>query len=62
MAQLQAAAQEREAASEQEVARLRKANQVLEAHLEMLRSGLEAEQTPSKQVKLQFDFCCCGCR
>ena len=56
VAQLQAAAQEREAASEHEVARLRKANQVLEAHLEMLRSNLEAEAPASEQVQLPGCF------
>ena len=56
VAQLQAAARERgdrEAASEHEVARLRKANQVLEAHLDMLRSGLDSEQAPAAQVRAQ---------
>ena len=56
VAQLQAAARERgdrEAVSEHEVARLRKANQVLEAHLDMLRSGLDSEQAPAAQVRDQ---------
>ena len=50
LAKLRASFREREVSSDGEIAKLRKANSVLQAHVEMLRTNLEAED--ASQVRL----------